>query len=515
MNISHMKIKSLFILSCLMAGTLSFTSCDDKLSALPTQSKVEGNLIVDQNSAEVALNGIYYMYAECGTDYYDVLSTLCAQTQEIVPARIAGTIYYYQDPDIQQHGPNNYGTDPLYQSSSTNHTLWLLFYSQLTTANTVITQMEVAPDSWFVNNRKAEILGEARFMRALIYYQILRYFGYHWDIDSPYGILLRTEPSKASNQSIARSSVKESYEAILKDLEYSLTNIKKENPNQYANVWVAKGLKVRILMMRGQQGDYTEAANIAQDIIEHGPYELEENVVDIFHSLGLGSEEVMFGIQPKSNQTDVYEAYYYRDAPQYFPSKNFYAIFDQNDPRKQQLFEEGEPYKDNYSKQMVYPITICKHFIPGAVAPSEIAENQYQMRLTEMYLLRAEALARTENVPEAKKLLKTVMEHAGITDFSELDAVDDEASFMEVYFKEYLKNLFCESGRELEFMIRMPKELVATFNPQYYDVVVDGENNVVSIGNHAFGYSVFAIPTDEFRYNKLLKKEDQNPGYAI
>lgn len=508
-----MKIKNILIFGSLLVGASSITSCDDKLSALPSQSKVEENLIVDQSSAEIALNGIYYMYAECGTDYYDVLSTQCTGTQEIKPATIAGVTEYYQGPyTLEFHGPGYYDTNPSRPAYSTNNQLWQLFYSQLTTANGVISQMNEAPDSWFVGNRKAEILGEARFMRALIYYQILRHFGYYWDIDSPYGILLRTGPSKASSLSIERSSVKAAYDAILADLDYAITNMKLENPTHYANQWVAKGQKVRILMMRGQEGDYTEAANIALDIIDNGPYELEGNVVDIFHTRGLNSQEVMFGIQPKSNQTDVLETYIYRDDAQYFPTANFYALFD-DDSRKEQLFLEGEPY--DFFGTMITPITICKHYAPDNITTGEITESQYQMRLTEMYLLRAEALARTDNVPEAKKLLKTVMEHAGITDFSELDAADDEASFMEVYFKEYLKNLFCESGRELEFMIRMPKELVATFNPQYYDVVVDGENNVVSIGNHAFGYSVFAIPTDEFRYNKLLKKEDQNPGYAI
>lgn len=508
-----MKIKNILIFGSLLVGALNVTSCDDKLSALPTQSKVEGNLIVDQSSAETALNGIYYMYAECGTDYYDVLSTQCTMTQEIYPANMAGVIEYYQGPYMLEfHGPGNYDTNPTFPAYSTNNKLWQLLYSQLTTANGVITQMEKAPDSWFVDKRKTEILGEARFMRALIYYQLLRYFGYYWDIDSPYGILLRTEPSQASSLAIERSSVKDTYTAILSDLDYAIINIKAENPNHYANLWIAKGQKVRVLMMRGQGEDYTEAANIAKDIIDNGPYELEANVIDIFHTLGLKSQEVMFGIQPKSNQTDVINAYYYRNSAQYFPTSNFYALFD-NDPRKEQLFLEGKPYE--FYGQMITPITLCKHYAPNNIAPGDITESQYQMRLTEIYLLRAEALARTNNIPEAKKLLRTVMEHANITDFTALDAVNDEHSFMEVYFKEYLKNLFCESGRELELMIRMPKDIVYAFNPQYYNIVTDEKGDFVAIGEDAFGYSIFALPTDEFRYNSKLKKEDQNPGYTV
>ena len=46
-----MKQVIIYILSFL--GILSQMSCDDQLNALPTQSKVVGNVIVDQKSAEV------------------------------------------------------------------------------------------------------------------------------------------------------------------------------------------------------------------------------------------------------------------------------------------------------------------------------------------------------------------------------------------------------------------------------------------------------------------------------
>lgn len=43
-----MKQVIIYILSFL--GILSQMSCDDQLNALPTQSKVEGNVIVDQKA---------------------------------------------------------------------------------------------------------------------------------------------------------------------------------------------------------------------------------------------------------------------------------------------------------------------------------------------------------------------------------------------------------------------------------------------------------------------------------
>lgn len=475
---------------CLLMMALA-TACEDRLSALPSQSKVDDNLIVDQKSAEYALNGIYYMYAQCGTDYYDVLSTGCTMIQEIYPADFAGTITYYQGAYMME----NHDVSSL---TSASPMLWSTFYSQLAAANGVLHQMEAAPDSWFSGNRKAEIIAEARFMRALIHYNLLRWFAWYWDYDSPYGVLLRTEPVLASTIAKDRSTVAESYQCILDDLDAAIADIVEENPNHYANVWVAKGLKARVLMMRGQGSDYADAANLTLDIINNGPYELEPNVLDIFYEKGLESKEVMFGIQPKDNQTNVLEAYYYRSVPQYYPSAKLDSIFTliPGDNRGETLFPQiGIPSTGGTTK---YVSIICKHMPKGNYTANTVEESQYQMRLTEIYLLRAEALVRSGgDRDEAKNLLKTVLSHAGVTDFTRVDnAATDDALLTEIFY-ETLRNLFCESGREMEIMMRMPAEVVYDFNPVY------------RINEQ---YNILPIPADEFDNNALL--QEQNPGYS-
>ena len=71
----------------LLAGF--WTACDDQLNALPGQSKVEGNVILDQKTAEVALNGVYYCYANGGDDR-GTPSTMWAASHEISPGLLAG-----------------------------------------------------------------------------------------------------------------------------------------------------------------------------------------------------------------------------------------------------------------------------------------------------------------------------------------------------------------------------------------------------------------------------------------
>lgn len=463
------------------------TSCNNQLSALPTQEKVEDNLIVDAASAQVALNGIYYTYANCGTDYYDILSTQCAPAQELYPADFAGTVVYYQGPYYME----THDMTSLIQFSSF---MWPYFYQVLSAANGVLEQMDKTSESMFTGNRRNEILGEATFMRALAHYNLMHWFTQFWNYDSKYGLLIRTSTVKAGTIAKDRSTVKESYDCILTDLDYAIANCPDTNPNYYANKWIAKGLKARVLMMRGQGTDYADAAAICKDIIDNGPYSLEANLEDIFHSKGLSSTEVMFGIQPKDGQSNVLDSYYYRSTAQFYPTDNFLALFD-NDPRKDWLFDTQQT--TNYYGQTVTATTICKHMTKASKVASTLEESQYQMRLTEMYLLRAEALVYTSGVnEESKTLLKTVLGHAGITDFSAVDNANTKEELLKQIFNETLRSLFCESGREMDMMMRMPSSIVTAFNPAY------------SVENA----NIMPIPVSEFQYNKGL--QEQNPGYS-
>ena len=488
------KIYQLIALSLI---AFSFCSCSDELDALPGQAKVDGNVVVDQASAVVALNGVYYTYALCGIDHYDVKSTLCSSYYEIFPADLAGTAVYYQGAYLLETHDSQ--TMTRYGSY-----LWTPNYGTINAANALIKQVNAADDSWFVGNKKQEILGEAYALRALAEWNLLMMFGYSWDINSPYGIIIRTDQSSMLSLPKGRSSVKESYDQILADLDYAIENAPTTNDNYYVSKWMAKSLKARVLMQRGQSGDYQEAAQLCADIINNGPYALEENVMDIFHAKGLASQEVIFGITPKDNQTDVYETYFLRGQPQYNPSEALLSLFE-NDPRKDQMFFDcvsSAYYWDENGELVWYDAistAICKHLVPGVMQANDIEETQYQMRLTEIYLLRAEALARTGDISGAAELLKTVMSHAGIEDFTAVDAATTQEAMLQQIFNEALRNLSFECGLEHNMMLRFPESITLQFNPVYAEKQ----------------YNVFPIPSDEFKYNYELKESDQNPGYTI
>lgn len=476
----------------------SLGACDDQLSELPSQSKVDGTLVVDEASALTALRGFYYTYALCGEDIYGTKTTKCAKQYEVRPADFAGTVVYtwgaYQ---LETHNPTSLALANAWQS----------LYSVVNAANSVIEQIGNAPDNVFSGDKKAEFLGEARCMRAYADYNLMKYYAYYWDIDSRYGIIIRNEASKVRNLPAKRNTVRETYDQILSDLDYAIAHTPESSEKYFANRWVAKGLKARVLMMRGQDGDYAEAAALTQDIIENGPYKLEAHVVDVFHTKGLNSSEAMFGVTPKTGQTDVYDSWimhsYPSDAPQYLATDNLMALF-KDDPRKDKIFHPVQKtsyvfdQNGNMSTVVTTAYGVNKHLVPGTWAASTIGENQIHMRLTEMYLLRAEALVRLNDLDGAKQLLKTVLSHAGYTEFAMVDNAQTAHDVFQQIFNEYMRNLFAESGREMDIMMRYPKDIVLAFNPYYQDEK----------------FNVFPLPVEEFLYNNMLTYEDQNPGYS-
>ena len=93
-------MKKSFLLYFLLAALIGMnTSRDKTLNALPTQEKVDDNVIVDQKSAEIALNGVYYLFVNVTENRTTGLpGTTWAPSHEILPAQFAGLIENYQGP---------------------------------------------------------------------------------------------------------------------------------------------------------------------------------------------------------------------------------------------------------------------------------------------------------------------------------------------------------------------------------------------------------------------------------
>lgn len=480
-------MRSILIYLSLVTIVMSQASCEKQLNAPPRNARVEGTAITNQASAQTALNGAYYRFASVTTTNADATNWWTHQTWG---AMLTGNIAYGYGAQADESNNN--------VQSSFSGSAWNETYLLLTAVNGVIDGVSQLNDKAFTGNRKKEILAEARFLRAYGHSRLLFYFGEWFKADSPFGVLLRTEPITLSNIPKARSSVAESYAQILSDIDEAIANGPEVNAAYYATKWAAMQLKMRVLMMRGQSADYPLVIELANKIIAAPNYALENNLKDIFQLKGLASREVILGIKPQPNQ----EIGYYNHSGSYYPGNSaLYAssIAFQNlltsDPRASWMIGPlTGGSSQNYSPGVKY---FCKYVSYGT-GPSQLTEVSYAMRLTEVYLLKAEAILRSGgSLADARTLMKTVMQKAGVTDFSAVDGADTKDKLLLQNYFEVSRNLVAEDGLEWMALLRLPFETVKQVRP--------------TITNQIQYY--FPIPRTELQQNKLFGL--QNPGYAI
>lgn len=458
-------------------------ACDKQLSAPPANARVEGTAITDQKTAQIALNGVYYRFANITSN-----NITDWKSHQVAGGMLTGMLGY-------GFGSLPDESNDLANGSSFGSLIWTESYLLLNAANGVIQGIQSVADNAFTGNKKNELLSESRFLRAYAHFKLLTHFGEWYKLNSAYGVLLRDQLSTLSNISKARSNVADSYKFILDDLDFAITNGPATNSNYYATKWAAMALKMRVLIGRGQSADYAEVINLGNNIIQQGGYILENNLKDLFYVKGLSSKEVILGVKPQANQ----EAFYYILSRSYYPAassmyvaKKTFKDLLQNDPRAAWMVGPATPYQA-YSPNTNY---FTKYIAYGG-ATSQLTETSYAIRLTEVYLLQAEAIIRSGgSLATARTLIKTVMGKAGVTDFS---AVDNAATVDQLLLQNYYevaRNMTGEDAIEYLTLLRLPFETVKQLKPTIINQI----------------QYIYPVPLTEFQANPVFG--DQNPGYS-
>jgi hypothetical protein len=459
-------------------------SCGKQLNVFPTTSEVDGNVITDLQGAKTTLNGVYYLFADAGVDYNNNPSILWCDLNETIPSELSGLMTY-------PYGGSVFANHSYIATTSGVGNIWNYGYKIVNAANGFLKNIATATN--IPASDKQSMIAEAKFLRAYANAELLFFYGQYDDITSDYGIILRKDFITTENVTLPRNTVKESYDFILSDVDSAIAGLPNLNSkNYYANVWTAKLLKARVLMERASNGDYTQAQSLCADIITNGPFALENSTKDIFLSKGLSSSEVILGIKPFSN--DIYKFNEYLDYYQAVGSDSLVSLLS-GDPRSQWIYQTiPNPYFGT-------PMHVFKKYYPGMVdhpSPTDNSSVSYAMRLSEAYLLEAEAITDGGgNIDDAKALLKTVMSHAGITDFSQVDAANSAAELKLLIVKEDMKNFVGEAGQDWLAVRRLPFTTLQQLLP-----TITKKTQLI-----------LPIPQEEMTRNIDLKGM-QNPGYG-
>ncbi len=290
---------------------------------------------------------------------------------------------------------------------------WTSLYTLISRANYAI---KYIPDVYGDDDPDGNsYIGEARGMRALAYFYLVKVWG-----DVP----LITEPYTSVDQelNVTKTDKETILNQIEEDLVYAANNcVDKFNSDKDRIMFTqgtANALLTKVYMW---QKKYSDALTTSKKVLDNGLYSLETTMdgwSGIFTS-GYSSESI-FEVGYNSTQTNSLRTLY---------AIGSYAIFTPSDRFKASYEPEDLRIDYVYDTTLAEPKAIWK-FLGRGISDEDASaseQNIVLIRLADIMLLRAEALYKvggSANITEALELLNTIRERAGLTPFADETAAN-------------------------------------------------------------------------------------------
>jgi len=437
-------MKSIFnkIALTIAAATLIFTGCSkDFLETKPTSSVAESDIFSSTENSLMAINGIHrYMHeggasgtttSNYGKGGYPTYCLLLAYMSDDL-------VWTYSNVMNQEFASWLNHRNLTHNYDSVNY-YWKFFYTIINNANKVLSYIDKISGS---ENYRQFVKGQAYAYRAFAYFQLVQGWAKRYipgQENSQEGVIIRLEPSMENH--VARSTVEEVYTLINSDLDAAIECFEKVTSwtiklnKSHIDIWVAKGLKARVLLT---QGRYEEAAKVAADVVDNSGYKLEDNTFTCGPNANqmsdINSKEWIWG---QIHSDDVTQhgalrawhtfisnnaASYNRNTPRAILN-TLYATIPDTDVRKNCWIENpytrtkivctSTPATWDPTKYVVVPGNGTARLAPWMSQKFLVNDGAIQntyfdvpyMRLPEMMLIAAEGYAKSGKTADAEKYL--------------------------------------------------------------------------------------------------------------
>ena len=398
-------MKKTYILAGLL--TLSLSACTQKfLDLAPISSINTSSYYQTASDMLTALSGAYGSLQFAGQyGQYYVMSDI--PSDDTYPV-LSGTVT-----DQDQF-------DKFYLLTTNPYLLaaWSDGYRGIYRCNTVIGRIEgITMDATL----KSRVIGEAKFLRALMYFNLVRYFG-----DVPLILTEITDPLQGYNY--GRTPATDVYTQIVKDLTDAETVL----PVSYtgtdigrATAGAAKSLLGKVYLT---QKNYASAAAKLKEVIAPGTYSLLPSYANLFTPANKNSRESIFEVQYKKGNIGEGSSYANSYAPtnsgnaviafggggNNIPTADLERSYEANDPRK--TISMATSYTNTSGAKVdAYYI---KKYADQPVVANDSEDNWYVLRYADVLLMYAEALNETGKTADALPYLNQVRQRVGLADKS-------------------------------------------------------------------------------------------------
>lgn len=292
-------MKKIILYSLLVAG-LSFSSCD--IDRLPYGSMLNEQIQEDPDiSLDALLNGAYGQLK----DWSDVMHRCGEYAGDNMMIRGTSTDAFYEFISYSRT-PNNYRLQSFWDGS----------YKAIAQTSNIIDMVEEGQSEEVDNS-----LGESYFLRGMMYFYLTRAYGrpYYQSPETNLGVpIVNGTPEDVFGKLPDRSTVKESYEQAISDLEHAVKLLTINRGPIYASKEAAQALLSRIyLYMSGTYEnphvDYAkQAATYAQAVIDSKKYSMLDRSEFMKYNTFTpeNNKETIFAIKRIASEFSGYDHYY-------------------------------------------------------------------------------------------------------------------------------------------------------------------------------------------------------------
>ncbi|GAB3650648.1 RagB/SusD family nutrient uptake outer membrane protein [Echinicola sediminis] len=418
------KFKKLYIILIGLATGL-MSSCESKLDQSPISSLGSNGFYQNEADFIKALSGVYNGLNAYPINHFELSEV---RSDNIYTPGTAGVRDY--------NLINNFSTN-LATAGIMNGT-WNELYNNIMRANTILEKL--SPDAIADDNMRARIEGEAKFLRALYYFDLVRFFGRVPLFDRPVTPLEALE--------IPQSPAADVYGLIISDLEFAISSL----PNEYSSAGdlgratshAARGLLARVYMTRsGTQlhpdgpvlgtNEWSQALTLLDQIINSGQFDLVDDYADVFSYDNENNEEIIFDIQFLSGGLGVGGEYVQYHYPEAFARSNGIPFAGGTFPDAPKTVSEdmmdayaGNDIRDDFSVWINYTDAngnmVQDRFIKKYLNLDNLGVDRFDfelnfpvIRYADILLMKAEALSKSGGSQiEIDLLVNEVRERAGL-----------------------------------------------------------------------------------------------------
>lgn len=394
-----------------------------------------------------------------------------------------------------------------YRTASDAPSLWGTPYRVIRRATRIIEAAEsgnLSGDQEWISQMAAE----ARVLRALAHFDLVRIYGmtYTADNGASWGVPIVDSALEVQATS-GRNTVAEVYDFVIRELSAAINSkaLTTEINSGYVNEWTAKAFLARVLLTKG---DNSGALKYAEDIITNSPYELWSNAeyanawdkTNPAHIKEPIFEIVMTSTNDWVDREGIANLYNEGGYADMILTRKFLDLMseDMDDCRwGVMMAPKVGDYISRYGTDKVF---LNKY----------LAMNTFNslplIRLSEIYLIAAEAAAKSNDATKAANYLTAIVQRAN----PNAEAITTDEATVSRISVERRKELVGEGHRLFDAMRN--NETIVRYTSEAdkgYHISLNAEAQSF---DRTFYKVLLPIPQAELDVNPVLAGQ-QNPGY--